>query len=97
MLDIFLTAEAKYDLHDIHNYIARNNLNAAIKIIEDIYKAFDQIALYPFSGNMRLDLTIKNLRFKYVRSYVIIYDPHTDPVKIIRVLNSHRNIKNMIH
>jgi plasmid stabilization system protein ParE len=47
----------------------------------------------PLSGHRREDLTDQPVRFWSVYSYVIVYDPDTQPLQIVRILHSARDVR----
>jgi plasmid stabilization system protein ParE len=89
------TPQAAGDLFEIWSYIARDNLEAANRVEEAIYKACDLLAEGPLRGHAREDLTKHPLRFWTVQpypNYIIVYHPKTHPLQIIRILHGTRNI-----
>lgn len=92
-----LTIRAEQDIKDIWLHIARDNITAADNVIESFEKAFFRLVSNPNIGSIREDLTDKAVRFWVVYSYYIIYDPDTNPLQILRVVSSYRNISNQPH
>jgi plasmid stabilization system protein ParE len=88
-----LTPAAEDDLFEIWAFIATDNLEAADRVEGDILNACARLAGQPESGHFRRDLTDKPVRFFTVRAtYLIVYDPATDPLEIIRILHGARDI-----
>jgi plasmid stabilization system protein ParE len=89
-----LTPEAENDLFEIWLYIARDSVRSADRLEAAIYDAFIRLAKSPLQGHIRQDLTRLELRFwtlpRY-RNYMIVYDPNTQPLQIIRIINGARN------
>lgn len=79
-------------MDNIWYYIAADNANAADKVENEITQAFYRLAEHPFMGHLREDLTEKDLRFWSVYSYLIVYDPHRQPIAIVRVLSGWRDV-----
>lgn len=50
------------------------------------------LARNPELGHIRRDLTSKLVRFWPVYSYLIIYDPATQPLEIVRILSGYRDV-----
>ncbi len=95
MIRFRLTPLAENDLFDIWRYIARDNLRAANQVEDAIYEACVFLAEAPLRGHRRKDLTNLPLRFWTVqpyRNYLIVYDPATSPLQIIRILHGARDI-----
>lgn len=91
MPDTFIvTNRAKRDIKSIWQYIAAENVKAADDVETAIYEAFDALCSFPNAGHQRRDLTHRPLRFWTVhphKNYLIIYNPKSQPVRIIRVLH----------
>jgi toxin ParE1/3/4 len=66
-----LHPEAYTDLEEIWEHIASDNLDAADRILEEIYEAIQALGSFPYTGHHRPDLTARPLRFQSLRDYVI--------------------------
>ena len=91
-----LTPSAENDLFEIWCYIARDSIDAANRVEEAIYDACVMLARSPHAGHLRPDLTRRPLRFWTVspfKKYVVIYDPDTRPLRILRILLGARDIR----
>ena len=89
------TPHAVDDLFEIWIYIARDDVEAANRVEDAIYNACAFLAEGPLRGQVREDLTKLPLRFWTVQAfpnYIIVYDPATDPLQIIRILHGSRYI-----
>ncbi|GAB4224137.1 MAG: hypothetical protein Tsb005_20790 [Gammaproteobacteria bacterium] len=65
-------------------------------MLDTLYQAMDNLAANPHMGFQRHDLTDYPVRFWPVhRRYLIIYRDNL-PIEIVRVLNSYRNIANLL-
>lgn len=62
-----LHPEAFTDLDDIREFIARDNVDAADRVITEIFDALRALAAFPHQGHRRPDLTFRPLHFKLVR------------------------------
>ncbi|HET6218489.1 MAG TPA: type II toxin-antitoxin system RelE/ParE family toxin [Acidobacteriaceae bacterium] len=90
-----LTPQAEEDLFDIWSYIAQDSLDAANRVETEIYGACAFLASTPQAGHVRLDLTNLTVRFwtlPHFSHYVIVYDPASHPLRIIRILHGARDI-----
>lgn len=96
MRDFVFSPEARLDLIHIQDFIAQDNPFAAATVIDEIFDAFELLADHPMAGHKREDLTIRDVRFWNVHSYLIIYDPHTSPIGIVRVLSGYRDIMHIL-
>ena len=70
-----LHPEAFTDLDDIREYIARDNPDAADRVITEIFDGIRTLVEFPNQGYRRPNLTSRPLRFKLVREYVMAYAP----------------------
>ena len=92
MLAYVLSPEAVQDLEDIWDFIASDNIDAANRLENDCFEAFEELARHPQIGHVRHDLTKRNVRFWPVGSYLIVYRKARDTVQIVAVLHGARNI-----
>jgi plasmid stabilization system protein ParE len=93
------TSLAVDDLFEIWSYIAGDNIKAANAVEEAVHEACNLIAKAPLAGRIRTDLTLLPVRFWFVqpyRNYIIVYDPETKPIQILRVLHGARNIPSLL-
>jgi plasmid stabilization system protein ParE len=89
------TPQAVDDLFEIWSYIARDSPQAANRVEAAVYDACAFLAEGPFRGRNREEITPLRLRFWTVQAfpnYIIVYDPQSDPVQIIRVLHGSRDV-----
>ena len=86
-----LHPDAIEDLDEIHAYIASFNVSAADGVLDELFAAFDSLALMPHQGFRRPELTSYPLRFKVVRTYLIAYAPEQNPIWIIAIIDGRRN------
>lgn len=92
MADHFFSPEARLDLFEIWEYIAQDNVSAADRVTQEIEKAVTMLARNPELGHVRPDLTSKPVRFWPIYSYLIIYDPGTKPLEVVRILSGYRDV-----
>jgi antitoxin ParD1/3/4 len=93
------TPEAIDDLLEIWSYIARDNAQAADRVEAAVFRACDLISRSPLAGQTRKDLTPLPVRFWVVHpypSYMIVYQPESKPVQIIRILHGARDLPSML-
>jgi plasmid stabilization system protein ParE len=92
-----LAPAAEQDIFEIWAYIAAQNERAADDLETDILNGCARVAQRPDLGHFRRDLTNRNVRFFPVRSVcVIIYNPDSDPIRVLRVLHGARDAKNQL-
>ena len=85
--------EAYADLDEIWEYIAEDNLNAADRVVAEIFESIRGLVSFPHQGHHRTDLTSRPLRFHVVRDLLIAYAPEEKPLLVLGVLHGRRNPK----
>lgn len=83
-----LSAHAQDDRDGIFEYTERRSGDVAVALHVDqkIEEALDAIAADPAIGHTRTDLDIpESLLVRTVYSYLVIYNPKTRPVRILRI------------
>jgi len=96
MADFFYSQEARDDLLEIWEFIARDNLDAADRVEQKIQEAVSLLARNPELGHVRRDLTSKPVRFWPLFSYLIVYDPAARPLEVVRILSGYRDIAELL-
>lgn len=91
MSGFVLHPEALADLQEIWEYIAADNLDAADRVVEELYQAIHGLISFPQQGHRRSDLTARPLRFQSVRDFLIAYAPDEQPLLVVAVLHGRRN------
>ena len=86
-----LHPDAFTDLDEIREYIARDNPDAADRVLEEIFDAIRELVPFPYQGHFRPDLTGRPLRFKVVHDYLIAYAYDERPLWIIAVIHGRRS------
>jgi antitoxin ParD1/3/4 len=93
------TPQATDDLLDSWSFIAGHSPDAADRVEEAVYRACDLLADSPLAGRKRDDLTRLPIRFWVVHpysNYLIVYDPETKPLQIIRILHGARDLPSIL-
>jgi len=88
-----LARAAERDLENITEFIARDSVGAAVRVLDKLEGAFLELAEMPGLGHPRRDLTSKDFRFWPVYDYLIVYDPGTNPLAVVRVLHGRRDVR----
>jgi plasmid stabilization system protein ParE len=98
MKKIEFTNQALIDLEGIWLYHAEYSSDFASLIESLIYETSTRIAEAPFSFPKREDLTSKDYRFCLVNkySYYLIFDAASDPINVMRVVSSKRDIASIL-
>lgn len=91
-----LTPEALACVEEICAFIAEDSVDAALRVLDDLERAFDQLAATPEIGHRRQDLTARPVKFWTVFSYLVVYDPASAPLSVVAVLHAARDIKGLL-
>ena len=91
-----LTSAAERDLRQACEYIADPDAAAAIRLLDELRHALEQLASLPGLGHRRADLTQENLRFWPFHRYLIVYAPTTQPLVILRILHGARDAERQL-
>lgn len=91
-----LGVEAAQDVINIWEYIAPDNVDAADRLIANLFAAFDQLAEMPHLGHEREDLTDRSLLFWLVGSYLIIYRATQPAIEIVAVTRGSRDVPSLL-
>jgi antitoxin ParD1/3/4 len=93
------TPQAVRDLLDIWSFIAQDNRDAADRVEAAVFRACELVAESPLAGRMRKDVTPLPLRFWVVHpysNYLIVYDPESKPLHVIRILHGARDLSSVL-
>lgn len=86
-----LSRQADADLDSIAEYIARENPDAALHVLEGLHDTLLLLAKNPDLGRLRDDLR-PNLRlFPAAQNYVICYYPLKDGIEIATIIHGRRD------
>jgi toxin ParE1/3/4 len=94
MRRIVRTPAAVRDLAAITDYIAADNLTAALGFYDKVDRYLAMIAQYPEIGEAVDDLSPGLRRFT-LGNYLLFYHPGDDEVELIRVLHGARDIERL--
>ena len=86
-----VSPDARADLDHIFDYIAEENLDAAERFLEQCYNRFTNLIAQPRMGEARPDLGAA-LRQVVLGQYLILYQPTSDGVEILRVIHGARDV-----
>ena len=73
MAEVNWTAEAERWLHDIHDYIAADNPDAASRVVEGIYAKVQLLERFPLVGHRYLTALGREVRILVYGHYRIAY------------------------
>jgi toxin ParE1/3/4 len=93
---ISFTVPAQHDLGQILDYIAKDNLDAAVKHRQRLEKRWLTLLDQPRIGTKRDDIE-PNLRSVTEGNYVIFYRIVPDGIQVVRVLRASQDTKRAFH
>lgn len=92
-----LTTQAERDLDDVKSFLAKKaGPTITRRVLKDIRSALELLGKESGAGHVREDLTNRPVKFWPLYSYLIVYDPETKPIQIIRVLHGMRDVEDIL-
>ncbi len=96
MKQLIVAPSARRDLQEIHDYIAKDNPDAASRLFDRLDKRFATLRSHPGIGRKRHEFRT-GLRFVVEGNYVIAYRlADEDIIEVARVLHGKRNIRKIL-
>jgi toxin ParE1/3/4 len=100
-LRLVIRPEADRDLDDHYDYIAQDNLDVAMRLLEAAHATLDELAELPGREKPRL---LKNPRLSGLRqwpirgfsNYLIFYLTTEEAVEVVRVLHGARDLERIL-
>lgn len=91
------TPKALHDLAELSQFIARDNLDAALRFLDAADDACEKLAAMPGMGSTRqfknpLFTTVRFWPIKGFTNYLVFYEPTKRGIKLLRVLHGARDI-----
>jgi plasmid stabilization system protein ParE len=96
MADYLLSPEALEDLQSIWDFVAADSTDAADKLLDKLFEAFETLARWPGQGHTRADLTNRDVHFWPVGNYLVVYRGTLDPLQIVAILHGARDVPSVI-
>ena len=91
-----LSPQARADLLEIHDYVARDSPDRASELLDRIEGHCSQLATYPYMGVARPEFGPTHRLFVVPKSrYVIVYRPASEGVEILHVRHGARDIRRL--
>lgn len=91
MSQVYFSTAAMQDVREIHKFIAANNVDAAVQLLNEIETACQKLVRFPQSGLTRDDL-MPGLRLIVVRkSYVVFYRSSNEDIEVVRIIHGARD------
>ncbi len=96
MPGVIYSSEAERDLDQITEYIARDNVDAALRLIDQIAAACDLLPSQPECGERVESLRLGSLRRHVVGSYLIYYVALADGIGVVRNIHGARDQTDLV-
>jgi plasmid stabilization system protein ParE len=92
-----LTKSAQRDIQAITSFILKNQRSPqnAKLVAERLRAMFHKLARNPNLGHIRKELADDRIRAIAVSGVLVIYDPDSRPLTILRVIHGARNLENI--
>ena len=88
-----ITDAASADVNEIWEYIARDSIDSADRVLESIYDEIARLGSSPGVGHRREDLAgSRSILFWPVGRYLILYRISSEEIVILAVLHGNRDI-----
>ena len=87
-----LSRDAEQDLDDLWDYIADESVDAADRLLGQLFEAFEELAQFPSMGHTRKDLTSFPVLFWPVGNYLVIYRGTRSPIEIVALVHGKRDV-----
>lgn len=84
MKEYVLAPAAVEDLDEIWLHIARDSIDAAERVLDELEAACELLSGRPHAGHIREELADASVKFWSVGSYLVVYRPDRVPLEIIR-------------
>ena len=91
-----ISAEAQDDLFAIWSHIAQDSVELANRIDDEFRTLFLSLSRMPGQGHTRKDITARPVLFFPLYSYLVVYQPDTQPIRILAVLRGRRDVKRIL-
>lgn len=92
-----LSVPASRDTDEILEYILNaDGPERALHVMNHLYEGLRRISDSRQVGHRREDLTSAPVLFYRVWSFMVVYNPDSEPVEIIRVLHGARDLKTLL-
>lgn len=91
-MKLVITTQAREDLHEIEEYIGKDNPKAAVSFVQRLTDRFHELVESPGIGRKRDDLA-PGLRSSRVSDHLIFYAIEGEKLLIVHVLHGRRDLQ----
>ncbi len=86
------SSTSKLDLHQIYDYIAKDSVYYAKKVVNDIIDKSEYLELFPNTGRKVEEISNNDLKEIIIYSYRMIYKVVEDGINILAIVHWRRNL-----
>jgi toxin ParE1/3/4 len=91
---IIRSALSEQDVYEIALFVARDNPDAAFRLIDRFDEILQMLAENPLAGRAREEFA-SNVRSFPVGNYLLFYRPAQDGIELVRVLHGARDLRRL--
>lgn len=91
---LLISIKAQQDLEAIYEYIKKDNLSSAIKLINLIYNSLENLQFFPEIGVNLSNYTIENNNYKFLiikKKFIVFYIIDNKEIKVIRIFRTEQD------
>lgn len=89
------SGEALDDIDAIAQFIARDSLHHAQRVVEGLFELGEVIATHPLAGRVVPELGDAQVRERFLYSYRMIYEVRPEQVEVLAVLHGRRLLESI--
>ncbi|MCP5244998.1 MAG: type II toxin-antitoxin system RelE/ParE family toxin [Burkholderiales bacterium] len=90
------TDSATSDLRAVHDYIAKDSLYYAKKVVNDVRERMEQLDTFPKIGRIVPEINQENIREISIYSYRIIYEINDQVIIVLAIVHQRQVLNNEI-
>lgn len=95
MRKLRIQPQARVDLLEIWHHIAKDSIEQANRVGDDLDREIRNLVQMPGKGHLRADVKLPHYRFWGVHSYVIAYRFDNEALTIVRVVHGARDFRKL--
>lgn len=93
--ELIWSSESLDDIDAIAQFIARDSLHHAKRVVEALFELGDAIAAHPLVGRIVPELNDADVRERFLYSYRVIYEVRAKRIEILAVLHGRRLLESI--
>lgn len=93
--ELIWSGESLDDIDAIAQFIARDSLHHAQRVVEGLFELGDVIATHPLAGRVVPELHDEAVRERFLYSYRVIYEVRAERIEILAVLHGRRLLESI--